>query len=69
MIERSLPLVRLPERDCHAGGEHRVNGKHYDDRAGVSGLPFKPDPVLIYRKPDDVVPQLVRLRLHSQLGV
>ena len=30
---------------------------------------IKPDRVLIYRKPDDVVLQLVRLGSHSELGL
>ena len=30
---------------------------------------IKPDMVLIYRKPDDVVLQLVRLGSHSELGL
>jgi mRNA interferase YafQ len=50
----------LPER-CH---DHALSGDWMDHR----DCHLKPDMVLIYRRPDDAVLQLVRLGSHSELG-
>lgn len=39
------------------------------ESARVGMNPIKPDLVLIYRKPDDAVLQLVRLGSHSELSL
>lgn len=51
----------LPERFC----DHALTGDWIDHR----DCHIKPDLVLIYRKPDDKVLQLVRLGSHSELGL
>jgi len=51
----------LPER-FH---DHTLSGEWKDHR----DCHIKPDLVLIYRKPDDGVLQLVRLGSHSELGL
>ena len=45
--------------------DHALTGDWKDHR----DCHIKPDLVLIYRKPDDAVLQLVRLGSHSQLGL
>jgi len=45
--------------------DHALTGDWKDCR----DCHIKPDMVLIYRKPDDVVLQLVRLGSHSELGL
>ena len=50
----------LPEK-CH---DHALSGDWKDHR----DCHVKPDLMLIYRKPDDAVLQLVRLGSHSELG-
>ena len=45
--------------------DHRLTGDWDDHR----DCHIKPDLVLIYRKPDDVTLQLVRLGSHSELGL
>ena len=45
--------------------DHALTGKWKDCR----DCHIKPDLVLIYRKPDDEVLQLVRLGSHSDLGI
>ena len=45
--------------------DHALTGDWKDYR----DCHIKPDIVLIYRKPDDVVLQLVRLGSHSELGL
>jgi mRNA interferase YafQ len=45
--------------------DHALTGDWKDHR----DLHVKPDLVLIYRKPDDAVLQLVRLGSHSELGL
>ena len=45
--------------------DHALTGEWKDYR----DCHIKPDMVLIYRKPDDVVLQLVRLGSHSELGL
>jgi len=45
--------------------DHALTGDWKDYR----DCHIKPDIVLIYRKPDDVVLQLVRLGSHSELGM
>jgi len=45
--------------------DHALTGDWKDYR----DCHIKPDMVLIYRKPDDVVLQLVRLGSHSELGL
>lgn len=45
--------------------DHALTGDWKDYR----DCHIKPDLVLIYRKPDDVVLQLVRLGSHSELGL
>ncbi|MBT3722829.1 MAG: type II toxin-antitoxin system YafQ family toxin [Gammaproteobacteria bacterium] len=45
--------------------DHPLTGEWSDHR----DCHIKPDLVLIYRKPDDEVLQLVRLGSHSQLGI
>lgn len=45
--------------------DHALTGEWKDYR----DCHIKPDRVLIYRKPDDVVLQLVRLGSHSELGL
>ena len=68
-IEALLPQVLnllvadspLPERHR----DHPLTGEWKDHR----DCHVKPDLVLIYRKPDDVVLQLVRLGSHSELGL
>lgn len=45
--------------------DHALTGEWSDHR----DCHVKPDLVLIYRKPDDVVLQLVRLGSHSELGL
>ena len=45
--------------------DHALTGDWKDYR----DCHIKPDMVLIYRKPDDVVLQLVRLGSHSELGM
>jgi len=45
--------------------DHALTGDWKDHR----DCHVKPDLVLIYRKPDDTVLQLVRLGSHSQLGL
>lgn len=67
-IESLLPQVLrllvadipLPERNH----DHPLAGEWKDHR----DCHIKPDLVLIYRKPDDEVLQLVRLGSHSDLG-
>jgi mRNA interferase YafQ len=49
------------DEKCH---DHGLTGDWKDHR----DCHVKPDPVLIYRKPDDAVLQLVRLGSHSELG-
>jgi mRNA interferase YafQ len=44
--------------------DHALTGEWKDHR----DCHIRPDLVLIYRKPDDVVLQLVRLGSHSELG-
>ena len=45
--------------------DHALTGEWKDHR----DCHVKPDLVLIYRKPDDAVLQLVRLGSHSELGI
>ncbi|MHB1592324.1 MAG: type II toxin-antitoxin system YafQ family toxin [Sulfuricella sp.] len=45
--------------------DHLLSGDWIDHR----DCHIKPDLVLIYRKPDDAVLQLVRLGSHSELGL
>ena len=45
--------------------DHALSGEWKDHR----DCHIKPDLVLIYRKPDDAVLQLVRLGSHSELGL
>ncbi len=45
--------------------DHALTGEWKDYR----DCHIKPDMVLIYRKPDDVILQLVRLGSHSELGL
>jgi mRNA interferase YafQ len=45
--------------------DHALGGEWQDHR----DCHIKPDLVLIYRKPDDAVLQLVRLGSHSELGL
>lgn len=45
--------------------DHALTGEWKDYR----DCHIKPDMVLIYRKPDDVVLQLVRIGSHSELGL
>ena len=45
--------------------DHALGGEWQDHR----DCHIKPDLVLIYRKPDNVVLQLVRLGSHSELGL
>jgi len=45
--------------------DHALTG----DRKGHRDCHVKPDLVLIYRKPDDAVLQLVRLGSHSEFGL
>ena len=45
--------------------DHALTGDWKDHR----DCHIKPDLVLIYRKPDDAVSQLVRVGSHSELGV
>ena len=45
--------------------DHALNGEWCDHR----DCHIKPDLVLIYRKPDDMRLQLVRLGSHSELGL
>ena len=45
--------------------DHALSGDWKDHR----DCHIKPDLVLIYRKPDDGLLQLVRLRSHSELGL
>jgi mRNA interferase YafQ len=45
--------------------DHALSGEWNDHR----DCHIKPDLVLIYRKPDDAVLQLVRLGSHSELGL
>ncbi len=45
--------------------DHPLSGEWKDHR----DCHIKPDLVLIYRKPDDAVLQLVRLGSHSELGL
>jgi mRNA interferase YafQ len=68
-IETLLPQIldlltsdkRLPDRYR----DHPLSGEWKDHR----DCHIKPDLVLIYRKPDDEVLQLVRLGSHSELGL
>ena len=53
--------VPLPERNR----DHPLTGDWKDHR----DCHVKPDLVLIYRKPDDEILQLVRLGSHSELGL
>jgi mRNA interferase YafQ len=52
-----------PLADKHR--DHALSGDWQDYR----DCHIKPDLILIYRKPDDVVLQLVRLGSHSELGL
>lgn len=45
--------------------DHALTGEWRDHR----DCHIRPDLVLIYRKPDDTTPQLVRLGSHSELGL
>jgi mRNA interferase YafQ len=51
----------LPEKNR----DHALSGDWKDHR----DCHIKPDLVLIYRKPDNAVLQLVRLGSHSELGL
>lgn len=51
----------LPKKHC----DHPLSGEWKDHR----DCHIKPDLVLIYRKPDSVRLQLVRLGSHSELGL
>jgi mRNA interferase YafQ len=51
----------LPPRYC----DHPLTGEWNDHR----DCHIKPDLVLIYRKPDDNILELVRLGSHSELGI
>jgi mRNA interferase YafQ len=53
--------TRLPRRNF----DHPLSGEWSDHR----NCHIKPDLVLIYRKPDDVSLELVRLGSHSELGL
>lgn len=53
--------LSLPQRYC----DHPLTGNWKDHR----DCHLKPDLVLIYRKPDHDVIQLVRLGSHSELGL
>jgi mRNA interferase YafQ len=63
MRSRSKPLVKdepLPRRYF----DHPL-GEWSDHR----DCHIRPDPILIYRKPDDASLELVRLGSHSELGL
>lgn len=53
--------ARLPDR----ARDHALSGEWKDFR----DCHIRPDLVLIYRKPDDAILQLVRLGSHSELGL
>lgn len=66
--EYLLPIVRALAHDQplkHRHRDHALTGDWRDHR----DCHIKPDLVLIYRKPDDEVLQLVRLGSHSELGL
>ena len=61
VLQRLMADLPLPPRLC----DHPLVGVWQDHR----DCHLKPDLVLIYRKPDKTVLQLVRLGSHSDLGL
>jgi mRNA interferase YafQ len=61
ILELLVADVSLPERNR----DHALSGEWKDHR----DCHLKPDLILIYRKPDKKVVQLVRLGSHSDLGL
>ena len=61
VISKLIADESLPEKYC----DHQLSGDWQDHR----DCHIKPDLVLIYRKPDDEILQLVRLGSHSELGL
>lgn len=63
-----VPIVMALANDQPLAEKHRdhaLSGDWSDHR----DCHLKPDLILIYRKPDDAVLQLVRLGSHSELGL
>ena len=60
-----LQLLRTDQALPPRLSDHALTGEWKDHR----DCHIKPDLVLIYRKPDDEVLQLVRLGSHSELGL
>lgn len=68
LVKDFTEIVRALANDEPLAEKHRdhaLNGDWKDHR----DCHVKPDLVLIYRKPDDDVLQLVRLGSHSELGL
>ena len=68
MADELAQVLTLLARDAVMAEKHRdhaLTGEWKDHR----DCHVKPDLVLIYRKPNDAVLQLVRLGSHSELGL
>ena len=61
ILKRLVEDLPLPPKQC----DHPLSGEWKDHR----DCHIKPDLVLIYRKPDAEVLQLVRMGSHSELGL
>lgn len=63
-----MAIVKALASDKPLAGKHRDHALTGDWKI-IATTSSNPDLVLIYRKPDDVVLQLVRLGSHSELGL
>lgn len=63
-----VAIIEALAKDEPLGAKHRDHALS-GDWADHRDCHVKPDLVLIYRKPDDAVLQLVRLGSHSELGL
>jgi mRNA interferase YafQ len=65
LLREAIPLLAADQPLPDRFRDHALTGDWKDHR----DCHVKPDLVLIYRKPDDTVLQLVRLGSHRELGL